>query len=266
MAKTPRLDKLLVERKLVPSREKAQSLILSGRVIVDGTTATKAGTGCPADAIVEIIQKSRQYVSRGGVKLAHALDVFEVSPKDRICLDVGSSTGGFTEVLLLRGASRVVAIDVGKGQLDWTLRKDPRVTVMENANARYLTGESISGRLEGEWPDLVVVDVSFISVQKVLRPVLSAIGENAEMVVLAKPQFEVGKGKVGKGGIVRDPSLQKEALTSIWNAAEAIGLGPAGVTASPIRGAKGNREFFFHLVSGVSSSDREISLDAAMSE
>jgi 23S rRNA (cytidine1920-2'-O)/16S rRNA (cytidine1409-2'-O)-methyltransferase len=159
-----------------------------------------------------------------------------------------------------------VAIDVGKGQLDWTLRKDPRVTVIENMNARYLTGESIAGRLEGKRPDLAAVDVSFISLEKVLRPVLSVMGENAEMVVLVKPQFEVGKGKVGKGGIVRDPSLQKEALISVWNAAEAIGLGPTGVAASPIRGSKGNREFFFHLVSGASPFDREKSLDAAMSE
>lgn len=266
MAKNLRLDKLLIERKLVLSREKAQRLILAGRVNVNGKPAAKAGAPYSVDSIVEITEKPSPYVSRGGDKLAYALDSFGISPKGRTCLDVGSSTGGFTEVLLLRGARRVVTIDVGKGQLDWTLRKDPRVAVMERMNARYLTSGSLSGVLENEKPDMAAIDVSFISVQKVLQPVRSVMGENAEMVVLVKPQFEVGKGKVGKGGIVRDPSLQEEVLASFWKAAETMEFGPVGVTASPIRGAKGNREFFFHLVSGVSPSDRDTCLGAAMSE
>lgn len=256
MAKKQRLDKLLVERSLAPSRERARSLILAGLVSVEGEPATKAGSSFPEDASITLKENPCPYVSRGGLKLAGALDVFGVSPAEKYCLDIGASTGGFTDVLLARGARRVASVDVGKGLIDWKLRNDPRVTLLEGVNARHLTLETFQALAGEERPGLCVMDVSFISVTKVLEPVHELIDEDGEMLVLVKPQFEVGKGLVGKGGIVRDPSLHREVLLRIWDETLRMKLAPQGISSSAITGAKGNREFFLYLKLGADSPDQ----------
>lgn len=266
MAKNQRLDKLLVERNLAPSRERAQRLILAGRVSVKGQPATKAGMSYPIDAPIEVLEDLCPYVSRGGLKLVAALDAFGVSPEGRFCLDAGASTGGFTDVLLRRGARRVACVDVGKGILDWSLRGDARVLLMEEINARHLTAEMVAAASGGERPDLAVADLSFISLRKVLPAVREALILPAEMIVLIKPQFEVGKGKVGKGGIVRDAALHDEVLRAFWDWAAAEGYGPQGAIASPIRGAKGNREFFLYLRPGDAPGDKDGSILGALKE
>ncbi|MEK6712210.1 MAG: TlyA family RNA methyltransferase, partial [Nitrospinota bacterium] len=238
MARSERLDKLLVARGLVPSRERAQSLILAGRVLVGGQPARKAGAPTAPDADISLLEDPCPYASRGGLKLAGALDAFHISPGGRLCLDVGASTGGFTDVLLQRGARRVVCVDVGKGLLDWKLRNDPRVTLLEETNARHLTPEAFKEAAGEEKPDLATVDLSFISVTKVLPAVRALLAPGADLVVLVKPQFEVGKGKVGKGGIVRDPLLHQEAVESVWKFAEENGLNPRARCESPITGTK----------------------------
>lgn len=235
-----RLDRLLVLRGLVESRERAVRLILAGSVRVDGRPASKAGQLVPEDATVELTERS-PYVSRGGEKLAHALRVFGVTVEGRICLDVGASTGGFTHCLLLMGASRVYAVDVGRGQLDQKLRSDPRVTVMEGVNARSLTPRDFPDR-----PSLATVDVSFISLEKVLEAVVSCLTDDGEVIALVKPQFEVGRREVGKG-VVRDRAKHRRVLAGIADWAMSKGLAVRGVTASPLRGPKGNREFFLRL-------------------
>ncbi|MEE9274970.1 MAG: TlyA family RNA methyltransferase [bacterium] len=264
MANRRRLDSLLVERGLAPSRDRAQRLILAGRVTVDGAPAEKAGAAYSPEASISVQEDPCPYVSRGGLKLAGALDAFGVSPAGRFCLDAGASTGGFTDVLLRRGARRVAAVDVGRGLIDWSLRNDPRVLLMEKVNARRLTPETFAAAAGGERPGLATVDLSFISVLKVLDALGSVLAEGGEMIVLVKPQFEVGKGKVGKGGIVRDPALHREVLERVWDGCREKGLGPQGACASPITGAKGNREFFLHLRAGEESADRAACLDAAM--
>lgn len=239
-AKT-RLDRLLVERGLAQSREEAARLILAGRVRVGGERADKAGQGVTVEAPVEV-EAHRRFVSRGGEKLSHVLDAFKISVTGRICLDVGASTGGFTHCLLERGARRVFAVDVGTGQLDARLRSDARVVVMEKVNARHLHPEALSPP-----PDLATVDVSFISLEKVLPAVMNCLVRPGEAMALVKPQFEVGRGQVGKGGVVRDPAQHQAVLTRLCRFALLHGWHVLGVSASPLRGPKGNREFFLHL-------------------
>ena len=241
MASRVRLDRLLVDAGLVESREKATRLILAGEVLVDGQRADKAGTLVPGDADIELRGRS-PFVSRGGEKLAHALQHFTVAAKGRVCIDVGSSTGGFTDCLLQRGATRVYAVDVGTAQLDAKLRKDPRVVVMEQTNARVL-----DPRVFDEQPTLAVIDVSFISLEKILPAVFGVLAPRSEIVALVKPQFEVGRQHVGKGGVVRDPAQHRAAVQRLARYAVLRGWHVLSVTASPLRGPKGNREFFLHL-------------------
>jgi len=245
MSAKERLDKLLVDRGLTSSRERARALILAGQVVVGEHAVDKAGTRVEIDAIIRVKGDDLPYVSRGGLKLAHALDVFAVEAAGRTAIDVGASTGGFTDCLLQRGASRVYAVDVGYGQLAWKLREDPRVVCMERTNIRRLTP-----RILGASPDLAVIDASFISLDKVLPPTLALLSPRAEVVALIKPQFEVGKGQVGKGGVVRDPHQHAEVIARIREEAEALGCTVLGVTDSPLLGQKGNREFLIHLRKG----------------
>jgi 23S rRNA (cytidine1920-2'-O)/16S rRNA (cytidine1409-2'-O)-methyltransferase len=235
--KKERLDKLLVERGLVETRARAQSLILAGRVLVDEQRAEKAGQLVPREAPLRL-KETMPYVSRGGLKLAAALDHFQVDVTARVCLDLGASTGGFTDCLLQRGAARVLALDVGHGQLDWKLRRDARVEVRENVNARYLAPGDFDQRF-----DLIVVDVSFISLTKILPVIPPLAAPGAFLITLIKPQFEVGKEEVGKGGIVRDAAAQRRVVEEITGFAVNLGLRHRGVLESPILGAEGNREF-----------------------
>lgn len=236
-----RLDSLLVSRGLTQSREQAARLILAGSVLVDGKQVDKAGRLVDHRASVEI--KTRPpFVSRGGEKLAHALQAFGISVSGRTCLDAGASTGGFTHCLVTQGAARVYAVDVGAGQLDVRLRSDPRVVVMEKINARHLVPALFPAA-----PDLATVDVSFISLEKVLPAVMGVLIEPAEAVVLVKPQFEVGKGEVGKGGVVREAERHRDVIGRLARFAILHGWHVLGVAASPLTGPKGNREFFLHL-------------------
>lgn len=248
MSKSQRLDKLLVEHGLAPSRERAQRLILAGRVSVKGKLADKAGALFPPDVSIAVQEDPCPYVSRGGLKLVAALDAFQIYPQGRFCLDAGSSTGGFTDVLLRRGARRVAAVDVGKGQLDWKLRNDQRVAVIEGENIRYLKREKfLKAAGETDPPDLATVDLSFISVLKVMEAIRALLAERSELVVLVKPQFEAGKSQVGKGGIVRDSEIHRQVLEVLWDRLAEMNMGPQDVIISPILGQKGNREFFLYL-------------------
>jgi 23S rRNA (cytidine1920-2'-O)/16S rRNA (cytidine1409-2'-O)-methyltransferase len=240
-----RLDELLVERGLVESRAKAQALILAGLVFDrNGHRLDKPGKAVADDTAIEVKGKDHPWVSRGGVKLAHGLDRFAVDPAGLICLDVGASTGGFTDVLLTRGAGRVYAVDVGHGQLAWKLREDPRVVVLERVNARHLTRTEIPKPV-----DLVVCDASFISLTLVLAAALDLARPGAHLIALIKPQFEVGPDRVGKGGIVRDPALHDEVCASIRSWLEADRHWRVlGIEPSPISGADGNREFLIAAV------------------
>ncbi len=234
-----RLDKLLVRRGLAESREKAQALILAGEVYVDGKRVDKAGTRVPLEAQIEIRAKVLPYVSRGGIKLEHALKEFGLEVRELVCADLGASTGGFTDCLLQHGARKVYAIDVGRGQLHFRLRQDPRVVVMEGVNARYLRPQDLP-----EPVDLVTIDVSFISLTKILPAAQGLLKPGGFILALIKPQFEVGRGRVGRGGVVRDPALHQEVIEKIKTFAEERGLEVLGVTESPILGPAGNREFF----------------------
>jgi 23S rRNA (cytidine1920-2'-O)/16S rRNA (cytidine1409-2'-O)-methyltransferase len=235
-----RLDVLLVERGLAGSRERAQAILLAGQVRVNGTKAEKAGSQVATDAQIEIVGEALRYASRGGLKLQGALEDFGVDPHDRICLDVGSSTGGFTDCLLQRGARKVYAVDVSVDQLDWKLRRDSRVVTVER-NARYLRREDI-----GESPTLIAVDVSFISVTKVLPAVVAIVPVGCEFLILIKPQFELEKRDVGKGGIVRHAGLREKVVERVRAAAAEAGLEIAGVQPSHLTGAEGNQEYFLH--------------------
>src|SRR5256884_2568525 len=259
MATRIRIDRMIVERGLVDSREKATKLIMAGDVFVDGERVDKAGALISPEAEVELRGRS-PYVSRGGEKLTHALDHFNINVVGKICIDVGASTGGFTDCLLQRGAARVYAVDVGTGQLDVRLRKDPRVVVMEKTNARAL-----DPRIFGEQPTLAVIDVSFISLEKILPSVFGVLAPRGEVVALVKPQFEVGREAVGKGGVVRDPALHRQAVARLARYAVLRGWHVLGVTASPLRGPKGNREFFLHCSShGRTASDLESMIDRSV--
>jgi 23S rRNA (cytidine1920-2'-O)/16S rRNA (cytidine1409-2'-O)-methyltransferase len=239
-----RLDVWLVEHGLAPTREKAQALVMAGRVRIAGRPAVKAGTAVRGDAAVEVLP-GPEHVSRGAIKLMGALDAFGIDPRGRVAVDVGASTGGFTETLLARGAVRVYAIDVGRAQLHESLRADPRVVVRERVNARHLSPEVVP-----EACGIGTVDVSFISVRKILPALLTVLAEGADAVVLVKPQFEVGRGEVGRGGIVRDPERHLRAVSDVAEAAQGGGFSVAAACPSPIEGTEGNREFFLHLVKG----------------
>jgi 23S rRNA (cytidine1920-2'-O)/16S rRNA (cytidine1409-2'-O)-methyltransferase len=237
-----RIDKLLLERGLAESREKAQALILAGQVSVDGRCIEKAGELVQVDSSIHVKGPPIKYVGRGGLKLEAALKHFSIDPKSRLCLDIGASTGGFTDCLLQRGAGGVIAVDVGTNQLDWRLRSDSRVVSLENTNARYLNLENV-----GKCVDLIVVDVSFISLELIL-PVLPLFCKaTTDLLLLVKPQFEVGKGQVGKGGVVRDPALHAQAVDKVKDAGRRCGFEVRGSVESPITGAEGNREFFLWL-------------------
>jgi 23S rRNA (cytidine1920-2'-O)/16S rRNA (cytidine1409-2'-O)-methyltransferase len=240
-----RLDTLLVQRGLAPSRERARALILAGQVRVDDTVVSKAGTPVVDSARIELTAPDHPYVGRGGLKLAHALDTFAIDVTGATALDIGASTGGFTDVLLQRGAARVVALDVGHGQLDWRLRNDPRVVVLERVNARTLTPDQLppTARVFR----LVTIDVSFISLRYVLPALPPVLAPGASVVALVKPQFEAGRAEVRKGGIVRDDAVHARVVEEIARAADALGLERAGLTESPIAGMEGNREFLLHL-------------------
>jgi 23S rRNA (cytidine1920-2'-O)/16S rRNA (cytidine1409-2'-O)-methyltransferase len=240
-----RLDVVVVARGLAASRERARALILAGQVRVDGQPVTKAGTSIRSDAEVTLDRPDHPYVGRGGLKLAHALDAFGIDVSGCLALDIGASTGGFTDVMLQRGARRVVALDVGHGQLDWKLRSDARVLVIERLNARLLTPEQLPD--DARVFDLVTIDVSFISLRHILPVVPALLAPGAGVVALVKPQFEAGRAEVGTGGIVRDPAVQARVIEEVTAAADALGLQRAGLTASPIEGMEGNREFLLHL-------------------
>jgi 23S rRNA (cytidine1920-2'-O)/16S rRNA (cytidine1409-2'-O)-methyltransferase len=233
-----RLDLLLVARGLAASREKAQAMILAGRVEVEGRRVDKAGTAIAEDAAIRVTGPPHPYVSRGGVKLAAALDAFGLDPAGAVCLDVGASTGGFTDCLLQRGAARVYAIDVGFGQIDARLRGDPRVMLRERVNARFLSSEAVP-----EAVALAAMDLSFISARLVLPAVVPLLAPGAALVVLVKPQFEAGRGEVPRGGVVRSEETRRRVVGEVTRAAEALGLAALGAIASPIAGAAGNLEF-----------------------
>ncbi len=236
-----RLDQLLLDRKLAPSRERARALIIAGQVTVDGRTVTKAGTAVDDHADVALIAPDHPYVGRGGLKLAHALDTFHIAVAGRECLDIGASTGGFTDVMLQRGAARVVALDVGHGQLDWRLRQDPRVVVLEKVNARTLTLDMLPGTV-----DLVTIDVSFISLARILPVVPPLLQPGADVVALVKPQFEAGRDEVRKG-IIRDTAVHTRVLDEVTAVGAEVGLTRVASTSSPITGQKGNVEFLVHF-------------------
>jgi 23S rRNA (cytidine1920-2'-O)/16S rRNA (cytidine1409-2'-O)-methyltransferase len=237
-----RLDVALLERGLAPSRERARALILAGQVKVDGSIVSKAGTAVGDHAQLELLVPDHPYVGRGGVKLAHALDVFAIVVAGRRALDVGASTGGFTDVLLQRGAASVIALDVGRGQLDWRLRTDPRVVIRERVNARALTDRDVPHPV-----DVVTVDVSFISLRHIFPALPPVLAADADIVALVKPQFEAGREEVGKHGLVTDPAVHDAVVARVTAEAGACGLMRVGMTPSPITGATGNREFFLHL-------------------
>jgi 23S rRNA (cytidine1920-2'-O)/16S rRNA (cytidine1409-2'-O)-methyltransferase len=242
-----RLDKLLLERGLASSRERAQALILAGTVLVNGQKIEKSGAAVDAAAEIRLLGEDLKYVSRGGLKLERALEYWKIDVRERVCVDVGASTGGFTDCLLQHGAARVIAIDTGHGQIAFKLRQDPRVHLLEKTNARYFTREQL-----GETADFIAVDVSFISATQVLPPVVNAafpekrerVGR--ELVVLVKPQFEVGRELVGKGGIVRDADAQQHAVDKVKHAVQELHPASSDVIESPILGAEGNREFLLY--------------------
>lgn len=235
-----RLDLTLCERGLAESREKAKALIMAGEVVVNGKVIDKAGTRVSPTAAIEVKGKL-PYVSRGGLKLARALEVFPVEVRDRVCLDAGASTGGFTDCLLQKGAKMVIAVDVGYGQFAWKLRQDPRVALMEKTNVRYLTQEQLP-----ELPSLITADLSFISLEKVLTPLVGLLTEDGEIICLVKPQFEAGRNKVGKKGVVREAGVHLEVLERIINVGESLRLKLGGVTYSPLLGPQGNIEFLVY--------------------
>jgi 23S rRNA (cytidine1920-2'-O)/16S rRNA (cytidine1409-2'-O)-methyltransferase len=237
-----RLDKLLVEKGMVQSRERARALIMEGRVTVDGHTLEKTGTLVKLDAHVQIQGEDLPYVSRGGLKLEAALKAFGVDPEGKVVIDVGASTGGFTDCVLQKGAKKVYAIDVGYGQLAWKLQKDPRVINLERRNIRYLKREEVS-----EEADLILVDTSFISIEKFLPHLVGFLKEEGDLLCLIKPQFEVGKGEVGKGGVVKDSKLHQKVVDRISQFGRELGFTVRGITESPLLGPKGNKEFFIRL-------------------
>ncbi|MBP1554464.1 MAG: TlyA family RNA methyltransferase [Oscillospiraceae bacterium] len=247
-----RIDQLLAERQLAPSREKAKALIMSGNVYVGEQKVLKAGEEYDENADIRVTGVMK-YVSRGGLKLEKAMEDYGLSLAGRICADIGSSTGGFTDCMLQCGASRVYSVDVGYGQLAWKLRQDPRVVVLERTNARYLTEKQIPDRL-----DFFSMDVSFISVKLIIPALIPLLSDSAEAVILIKPQFEAGRGKVGKNGVVRDAGVHQEVLENVAGFLEENGFGITGLTYSPIKGPKGNIEFLAYVRAGTESREYDI--------
>ena len=243
--KKERLDVLVTQRGLTPSREKARALIMAGAVYVDGERADKPGTSVDPESEITLKEDPVPYVSRGGLKLEKALSVFPIDLTGVRCMDVGASTGGFTDCMLQNGAASVIAIDVGRGQFDWKLRNDPRVSLFEKTNIRYVKPEDIPYA-----PSFAAVDVSFISLSKVLPAVRDLLTERCEAVLLIKPQFEAGRSQVGKKGVVRDPSVHEEVIEAVLAAARENGFAAAGLDYSPVRGPEGNIEYLLHLVRG----------------
>lgn len=237
-----RLDVLLVKKGLAPSREKAKTMIMEGNVFVNNQREDKAGTNIPEDAVIEIKGNTLKYVSRGGLKLEKAMTHFGISLEDKICMDIGASTGGFTDCMLQNGAKKVYAVDVGYGQFAWKLRTDERVVCMEKTNIRYVTPEDIADVL-----DFASVDVSFISLDKILGPAYNLLKADAQMVCLIKPQFEAGKDKVGKKGVVRDPAIHREVIENVFTFTLEKGFQILHLEFSPIRGPEGNIEYLMHL-------------------
>ena len=254
-----RLDVLLFEKGMVPSRERAKAIIMSGIVYVNNQKADKAGMSIPEDAEIEIRGKTNSFVSRGGLKIEKALNYFQIDPKDLCVMDIGASTGGFTDCLLTRGARKVYSIDVGYGQLAWKLRQDPRVVCMERTNILYVTPEQLE-----DVPDFAVIDVSFISLKLVLPVVANLLQEHGRIACLIKPQFEAGKGKVGKKGVVRDPEIHLEVLQSFIENAHEAGFHVYSLTFSPIKGPEGNIEFLGYL--GKDGEDAELDPAALVAE
>ena len=238
-----RLDVLLVNRGLAASREKAKAIIMSGSVYVDGQKEDKASQTFPEEANIEVRGSTLKYVSRGGLKLEKAMECFDVSLSGKICMDVGSSTGGFTDCMLQNGAVKVYAVDVGHGQLDWKLRNDQRVICMEKTNIRYVKPEDIEDRIQ-----FSSIDVSFISLTKVLGPVKELLTDDGEIVCLIKPQFEAGREKVGKHGVVREASVHKEVIDMVMNYAVSINFEVLNLEFSPVKGPEGNIEYLLHLL------------------
>ena len=248
MAERLRLDILVWQRGLAPSRSQAQALVLAGAIAVEGKCITQAGTMVSPQADLTRLKPANRYVSRGGDKLAAALDAFDLQVHNRIALDVGASTGGFTDCLLQAGAQRVYAVDVGYGQLHWRLRTDERVVVYERTNARYLTPQDLP-----EAAEVLTIDASFISLRLLLPTLVNLLAPNADVITLIKPQFEVGKGQVGKGGVVRDRDQHAQALLDVLSGAQDCGLGVRGAVVSPLLGPKGNREFLAHCGLGAAA-------------
>ena len=256
-----RLDMLMMERALAPSREKAKAYIMAGDVYVDGQKEDKAGTMFPETVKIEVRGNTLPYVSRGGLKLEKAMKNFDVTLKDKVCMDVGASTGGFTDCMLQNGAVKVYSIDVGYGQLDWKLRNDPRVVCMEKTNIRYVVPEDLKGPA-----DFSSIDVSFISLTKVLLPVRNLLTEEGEIVCLIKPQFEAGREKVGKKGVVRDPAVHQEVIEKVRDYAMSISMEPCHLSFSPIKGPEGNIEYLLHLKKHPEGSQVPDSLQVSVEE
>lgn len=249
--KKQRLDVLLVEKGLAPSREKAKAIIMAGIVYVDGNKEDKAGTTFPENAVIEVKGKTLPYVSRGGLKLEKAMQKFPITLSGKVCMDVGSSTGGFTDCMLQNGATKVYAIDVGHGQLAWKLRNDERVVCMEKTNIRYVVPEDIN-----ELAAFSSIDVSFISLTKVLLPVKNLLTEDGQVVCLIKPQFEAGREKVGKKGVVRDRAVHEEVIRMVMDYASSIDFYPLALDFSPVKGPEGNIEYLLFL--SKNKQDQEI--------
>lgn len=257
-----RLDVLLVNNKIVDSREKAKKFIMAGLVYVDDERVDKAGTKVPVQSNIIVKGNPIPYVSRGGLKLEKALNTFKLKIKDRVALDIGASTGGFTDCMLQNEVKKVYAIDVGYGQLDWKLQNDNRVIVMDRTNIRYVENDDI-----GELADLVSIDVSFISLKLVLPKVIELTTEDVDIVALIKPQFEAGREKVGKKGVVRDIRVHKEVIKEIYNFCLSVGLSFAALTFSPVKGAEGNREYLAHIVKNkTSESNVDDLIEAVVNE
>ena len=248
-----RLDVLLVQKGLAPSREKAKTMIMEGNVFVDNQREDKAGTFFDPSVNIEIHGNTLRYVSRGGLKLEKAMAQFGITLDDKVCMDIGASTGGFTDCMLQNGAKKVYAVDVGYGQFAWKLRQDPRVVCMEKTNIRYVTPEDIGDAL-----NFASVDVSFISLTKILGPAKELLKDGGQMVCLIKPQFEAGKDKVGKKGVVRDPAVHKEVIERVILFAKSIGFGILHLDYSPIKGPEGNIEYLVHIVKDAEAESQEV--------
>ena len=262
MADKERLDVLLGERNLVSSRERAKALIMAGEGYVDGMKEDKAGTKIDIKSEITIKGGDMKYVSRGGFKLEKAVNEFGVELKDKICMDIGASTGGFTDCMLQNGAKKVYSIDVGYGQFAWKLRNDERVVCLEKTNIRYITEEQVPDK-----PNFASVDVSFISLTKVIPPALNVMSDDASLVCLIKPQFEAGREKVGKKGVVRDPAVHKEVIEMVISYAKSISFGVRHLEFSPIKGPEGNIEYLVHLVrlpDGVTEEETNVDVDAVV--